>query len=242
MIPTRQTVHNALQRLGTTKKAKASAWFFKTGKGEYAEGDKFLGVTVPEQRTVAKRFKQLPLAECIQLLQSPWHEDRLVALFILVDQFQKAQPEQQREIVRIYLRNTRYINNWDLVDSSAHKILGEYLYTTQQSIKRLKVLAKSRLVWDRRIAIIATAAFIQRGDPKPTLFVARFLQRDQHDLIHKAVGWMLREVGKRCSREAEEAFLNEFAATMPRTMLRYALEHFSESRKRYYLGLAKVSA
>ncbi|EKD79068.1 MAG: hypothetical protein ACD_41C00177G0003 [uncultured bacterium] len=233
-------IQHALQQLGTTKKAQASAWFFKTGQGEYAEGDQFHGVTVPEQRKIAKKNRKLPLTQCIELLHSPWHEDRLVALFILVDKFQHAPAPEQREIVRLYLRNTKCINNWDLVDSSAHKILGEYLYTTKKSIKRLKVMAKSRLVWDRRIAIISTYAFILHGDPKATLFIARFLQRDQHDLIHKAVGWMLREVGKRCLVADEEIFLKEFAATMPRTMLRYAIEHFPKARQRYYLGLAKT--
>lgn len=231
-----QQVKQALQQISTSKKAIASAWFFKTGKGQYAEGDKFRGVTVPQQRGIAKKFRLLPLDECVRLLQSPWHEDRLVALFILVDQFQQAAPAGQKEIVRLYLRNTKYINNWDLVDSSAHKILGAYLYNTQQSIKRLKVLAKSRSVWDRRIAVIATAAFINHGDSKPTLFIARFLQKDEHDLIHKAVGWMLREVGKRCSMADEIVFLDEFAATMPRTMLRYAIEKFPKPLRLKYLN------
>lgn len=232
---TARQVQQALQQIATSTKAEASAWFFKTGKGQYGAGDQFRGVTVPEQRRVAKQYKALPISELTKLLKSPWHEDRLTALFVLVDQFQHGSPEQQHELVRYYLQYKRYVNNWDLVDSSAHKILGEYLYSRQQSIKRLKVLAMSRSIWDRRIAIIATAAFIQHGDPKPTLFVARFLQRDKEDLIHKAVGWMLREVGNRCSIQAECAFLDEFYQTMPRTMLRYAVEKFPPTLRLKYL-------
>ncbi len=235
-------VQLALQTIATPTKAKSSAWFFKSGPGQYGYGDKFRGVTVPEQRVIAKQFKTLSLSEITKLLQSPWHEDRLTALHILVIQFQHSDAAQQRVIVKYYLQYKQYINNWDLVDSSADRILGEYLFSTQQSVKRLKTLAMSRSVWDRRIGIIATYAFIKHGDPKPTLFVARFLQRDKHDLIHKAVGWMLREVGKRCSREAEIAFLTEFAATMPRTMLRYAIEHFSKADQAYWLALGKAKA
>lgn len=235
MAASYKAVQADLQKISTPKKAAVSAWFFKTGKGQYGYGDKFRGVTVPEQRKIAKQFKDSPLTEILKLLQSPWHEDRLTALFILVGQYQEGDVTQQQTIVKYYLQYKKYVNNWDLVDSSADKILGEYLYTTKQSFKRLKVLAMSRSVWDRRIGMIATYAFIKHGDPKPTLFVARFLQRDQHDLIHKAVGWMLREVGERCSREAEETFLKEFAAAMPRTMLRYAIEKFSPAEKQRWL-------
>lgn len=232
---TAKHVQQALQKLASPKKAQASAWFFKTNKGQYGHGDKFRGVTVPEQRRIAKQYKALPLTELTKLLKSPWHEDRLTALFILVGQFQHSPIEQQHELVRYYLQYKKYVNNWDLVDSSADRILGEYLYATQHSIKRLKVLAMSPSLWDRRIAIIATYAFIKHGDPKPTLFVARFLQRDKADLIHKAVGWMLREVGNRCSIQAECAFLDEFYRTMPRTMLRYAIEKFPEPLRLKYL-------
>lgn len=234
-VMTAKQVQRALQCLADPQKAKASAWFFKTAQGQYGHGDKFRGVTVPKQRRVAKQFKTLPLADLTKLLKSPWHEDRLTALFILADQFQHSQVEQQHKLVRYYLQYKKYVNNWDLVDSSADRILGEYLFATQHSIKRLKVLAMSPSLWDRRIAIIATYAFIKQGDPKPTLFIARFLQRDTHDLIHKAVGWMLREVGKRCSLEAECAFLDEFYRTMPRTMLRYAVEKFPKSTRLKYL-------
>ena len=232
---TAQEVQQSLQKLGTAKKAKASAWFFKTGQGQYGEGDKFRGVTVPEQRRVAKQFSTITIEELTKLLQSPWHEDRLTALFILADQFQHSTLEQQQVIVRYYLQHKKNVNNWDLVDSSADRILGEYLYQAKHSIKRLKVLAKSPVLWDRRIAIIATYAFIKHGDPQPTLFVARFLQRDQEDLIHKAVGWMLREVGNRCSVQAECAFLDEFYQNMPRTMLRYAIEKFPKAKRLKYL-------
>lgn len=232
---TARQVQSALQSVASPKKAKASAWFFKTGQGQYGHGDKFRGVTVPEQRRIAQQCKNLPLSQVTKLLYSPWHEDRLTALFILVNQFQHADFNTQHTLVQYYLQHKKQVNNWDLVDSSADRILGEYLYATQHSIKRLKVLAMSPSIWDRRISIIATYAFIKHGDPQPTLFVARFLQRDQHDLIHKAVGWMLREVGNRCSVDIECQFLDEYYQTMPRTMLRYAIEKFSKQLRLNYL-------
>lgn len=207
--------------------------FFKTGKGQYGYGDKFLGITVPNMRTVAVKYKDLELSDIIKLLHSQWHEERLVALIILTEQFKRANPTGQKEIYDLYLSNTKYINNWDLVDLSATNIVGEYLVNKSKSI--LYKLAKSDLLWDRRIAIISTFAFIKRGDPSETFKIAEILLHDKHDLIHKAVGWMLREVGKRCGEESLESFLNKHYKVMPRTMLRYALERMSDKKKKFYM-------
>lgn len=222
-----------LRAQGSEKKAKASAWFFKTGKGEYAEGDKFIGVTVPEQRAIAKRYRHVPLTHIEQLLRSQWHEERLTALLLLVHEFECGDDRMRGRVYRMYCRNTRYVNNWDLVDSSAGYIVGGFLYgkpTTQ-----LTRFAKSPLLWERRIAMIATSYWIMHGESKEALRIAALLRNDSHDLIQKAVGWMLREVGARCSRAEEESFLDKYAATMPRTMLRYALEHFPVARREYYM-------
>lgn len=225
-----------LRKVATPEKAKASAWFFKTGKGQYGYGDKFLGVTVPEQRAIAKKYKELSLKDLQSLLKSEFHEERLVALFILVLKFQKPDEQAQEKIYNFYLENTKYINNWDLVDSSAHKIVGEYLLDKDRSI--LYKLVKSNSLWERRIAIISTAAFIGNGEYEDTLQIADLLLNDKHDLIQKAVGWMLREVGKRVSKKELEKFLLTRYKTMPRTMLRCAIEHFSpEIRKKYLRGM-----
>ncbi len=221
-----------LKALATKQKAEASAWFFKTGKGQYGEGDKFLGVTVPEQRKVARKYRELPLAEVKKLLASPWHEHRLVALFILVDQFENGDEKMRKSIYNLYLKNTRYVNNWDLVDSSAYKIVGEYMFT--HSRKQLYTLARSKDLWKQRIAIIATARFIQDNQYDDTLKISKILLHHEHDLIHRAVGWMLREVGKR-DQKVEEEFLGKYYKVMPRTMLRYAIEKFSKSKKSYYM-------
>mgnify|MGYP001609818314 CR=1 FL=1 len=226
---TAHQVQQVLQRLGTVKKAKASAWFFKTSKGQYGYGDKFRGVTVPEQHQVAKQYKDLPLAGIDQLLKSPWHEDRLTGVFILVQRFQRSTPKEQKTLTRFYLQRTAAINNWDIVDSSAHIML------RGQSVVLLQKLAKSKLLWNRRIAIIATYATIKQGNPKPTLVIAKVLLKDKEDLIHKAVGWMLREIGERCSRADETKFLDRYYKVMPRTMLRYAIEKFPEKLRLKYL-------
>jgi 3-methyladenine DNA glycosylase AlkD len=229
----------ALQALGSPAKAKASAWFFKTGEGQYGHGDVFCGVTVPEQRRVAKRFAALPLAELRTLLGSPIHECRLTALLILVRQYERGDPVECARIARFYLAQRARVNNWDLVDSSASYILGRHLLTRDRSI--LYRLARSRNIWERRIAIIATAAFIRAGDYADTLAIAKLLLGDTHDLIHKAVGWMLREVGNRAPA-VEERFLKAHAATMPRTMLRYAIEKFPEAKRRAYMAMRKKAA
>lgn len=222
-------VQQALQQLATTTKARASAWFFKTGKGQYGYGDQFRGVTVPEQRKIVKQFKDLPLAEIDQLLKSKWHEDRLTAILILVQRFQRSTTEEQKILTKFYLQRSSAINNWDIVDSSAAVIVG------QQPVSVLKRLAKSKLLWDRRIAIIATYHAIKQGKPTPALTIAKVLLHDDHDLIQKAVGWMLREVGNHCSQETEMHFLDRYYKVMPRTMLRYAIEKFPEKRRLKYL-------
>jgi 3-methyladenine DNA glycosylase AlkD len=226
-------VTSELKKLGSVSKAKSSARFFKTGKGEYGHGDVFIGVTVPEQRKIAKRFSGLSLLEIEKLLQSKIHECRLMALFILVGQFNCGDSRTRAEIVRLYLRNRKHVNNWDLVDSSASYLLGQHLLKRDRKI--LYALVRSKSLWDRRIAIIATLAFIKNDDFIDTLKLSELLLQDKHDLIHKAVGWMLREVGNR-SIPTEEEFLIKHAATMPRTMLRYAIEKFPETKRKTYLA------
>lgn len=227
-------VKKELRKLGSPAKAKSSAWFFKTGKGEYGYGDKFLGVTVPEQRKVAKKFKSLELVEIKKLLQSKFHEHRFTALEILVMKYESGHGKEKEQIYKFYFRNTQYINNWDLVDTSARYIVGEYLLGKSKAV--LYKLVKSKNLWERRIAIIATHHFISQGQFTDTFKISEILMSDAHDLIHKAVGWMLREVGKK-DVKALEWFLKRHYKTMPRTMLRYAIERFAPSvRKKYLKG------
>jgi 3-methyladenine DNA glycosylase AlkD len=221
-----------LTQLSNPDKAKKLSSFFKTGKGQYGEGDVFLGITVPEQRKVAKRYKDLPLKDLQILLSSKIHEHRLTALLILISKYEKADDSDKEEIFNFYLKNTENINNWDLVDVSAPKIIGEYLYNKDKSI--LFELAKSNILWERRIAILSTFKFIRNNDFEDALNISRLLLHDKHDLIHKAVGWMLREIGKR-DQEIEEQFLREYSTQMPRTMLRYAIEKFDENKRKFYL-------
>lgn len=222
----------ALRAQGNSEKAHHSSRFFKTGKGEYGYGDKFLGLTVPEIRGIVKQFAALPLKEIEKLLASKYHEARLTALLILVVQFKKHKTEEERkQIYDFYLSHTRFINNWDMVDSSAEHIVGGYLFDRDKSV--LHTLAKSPDLWERRISIMSTFYFIKQGECEETLQIAEMLLGDRHDLIHKAAGWMLREVGKRCSRSKLEAFLIKH--TLPRTMLRYAIEHFTPEERRVYM-------
>lgn len=221
----------ALRRRASPERAKIVARFFKTGPGQYGEGDVFLGVSVPDTRSVAKKYDNLSIPEIKQLLSSEIHEDRLLALLMLVERFRKV--ADKKAIVDFYLSNTEHVNNWDLVDLSAHQILGEFLI--DKSRKMLYRLAKSKSVWERRISIIATYAFIRRRDFRDTFGIAGTLLADRHDLIQKAVGWMLREVGKR-DQDAEEAFLARHSRKMPRTMLRYAVERFDERKRVRYLS------
>ncbi len=228
-----KNVHVAVAKAGNKTRAKNVARFFKTGPGQYGEGDMFVGLTVPMSRVIAKNYKDLSLADIKKLLASKIHEERLIALLILTSRFSSSSPAQQKSIVDLYLNNTKNINNWDLVDLSASHIIGNYLQG--KSIALLKKFALSPNLWERRIAIISTFTFIKKGDYKPTLTISTLLLNDTHDLIHKAVGWMLREVGKRASKEALCGFLNDHAKTMPRTMLRYAIEHFNPKEKFYYM-------
>lgn len=214
-------------------RAKHLQRFFKTGKGEYAEGDQMLGITVPEQRKLARKYDGLSLPDIKRLLQSKWHEERLVALLILVHQFQKGDESLQEKIFNLYLGNTRHINNWDLVDASAEYIVGPWIEDRDKSL--LVGLAQSDLIWERRIAMLSTFCYIKKGKPEWALKIAEILVEDQHDLIQKAVGWMLREVGKRCSIESEKTFLKKYFKTMPRTMLRYAIERFEEPERLKWL-------
>lgn len=230
-------IQHTLRRLGSPDKAKSSAWFFKTGPGQYGEGDQFIGVTVPEQRKVAKQFSQIPLREIRKLLGSPTHEDRLTAVFILVHQYQQAKKtSREYPLVKFYLEELNSINNWDLVDSSAPYILGDWLLVHTDERKILGELAASTNLWSQRVAILATAPFIRAGDFTETFKLAvRYLDHP-HDLMHKATGWMLREVGNQ-NRAALRAFLDTYTPRMPRTMLRYAIEKFPEETRRHYLKL-----
>lgn len=231
-----RAIERRLRAVGDPERAKHSLRFFRTGPGQYGEGDRFLGLTVPEIRAVAREFKDAPLDALAALLQSPWHEVRLTALVILVGQYKRGNDEQRDAIYRLYLGSTDRINNWDLVDVSAADIVGAHLHDRRAEARRstLDRLARSESLWERRIAIIATQHFIRRDEFADTLRIAAILIGDAEDLIHKAVGWMLREVGKR-DREAEEVFLRRYASRMPRTMLRYAIERFPEPLRKRYL-------
>ena len=225
---------SGLRKLATPEKAKSSAWFFKTGPGQYGEGDKFMGVTVPEQRRIAGKFKDLPQKELEKLIKSPWHEERLTGLFILVSQYQRGSETFKKKIYDFYMSHTKYINNWDLVDSSSGYIVGPYLENKNKAV--LTVLARSKNLWERRIAMIATFYYIKQGDADEALKIAGILLRDNHDLIQKAVGWMLREIGKRIDGQILISFLNIYAETMPRTALRYAIERLSKDKREFYLN------
>ncbi|HYU27030.1 MAG TPA: DNA alkylation repair protein [Thermoanaerobaculia bacterium] len=217
-----------LRTLANPERAAHSLRFFKTAPGQYGHGDRFLGLTVPAMRLVVREFCGLPLHDAGALLASPWHEDRLVALMILVERYRRT-PAARAAIFRLYLGHTDRINNWDLVDVSAANVAGAHL--EERSRKPLYRLAKSKSLWERRIAIVATLHFIRRNQFEDTLAISKVLLGDKHDLIHKACGWMLREVGKR-DENALRGFLEEHAATMPRTMLRYAIERLPD-RLRY---------
>jgi 3-methyladenine DNA glycosylase AlkD len=235
---TAAAIRAKLRKLAEPRYARALQWFFKTGKGGYGEGDRFLGVRLPRLRGFVRECGEMPLEVLVSLLASPIHEERMFALLGMVRRFRAGDEPEQRRIYHAYLSHTRYINNWDLVDASAPGIVGEWLAARSRS--PLYRLARSRSVWERRIAIIATAAFIRRGETRDTLRLAAVLLHDDHHLIHKGVGWMLRETGKRASRPALERFLSRNADRMPRTMLRYAIEHFPQARRRRYLRMKSV--
>ena len=241
---TAAAVQRALRADSSPARAAAVARFFKTGAGEYGEGDRFIGVTVPAQRKIARSFRDLPLDEADMLLQSPIHEDRSTALLILVSQFtsRQADARHRQRIFRLYMRRLRFINNWDLVDTSAAPIVGGWLAVRTGLAKQarraqareddlLARLARSPNVWSRRVAMISTLHFIVSGDHRDAIRIATLLVNDEHDLIQKAVGWMLREVGKRASLDALRQFLQKHAATMPRTTLRYAIERLPPAER-----------
>ncbi len=209
--------------------------FFKTGKGQYAEGDKFLGMTVPLVRKIVRPYKTLPITEVEELLNSPWHEERFSALIIMIAQFKNGTPRVQKQIFNMYLANTKNVNNWDLVDVSAEHIVGQYLANKPKQI--LYKLAKSKKLFERRIAIVSTFHYIKLGNLKDTFKISDILLNDKEDLIQKAVGWMLREAGKRVSKSELVLYLAPRYKRMPRTMLRYSIERFlPEERKRYLKG------
>ena len=227
------SVRRDIRRLARPERAEINKWFFKTGPGEYGAGDRFLGVTVPQLRVLSREYRDMRLTYVARLLHSPWHEERLLALLIMVGQYVRGNERSRRTIHHLYLRSTGSINNWDLVDSSAPQIVGAHLQTRDRRI--LRRLARSKSVWQRRIAMIATYHYIRQRDFKDALAIAALLRRDEHDLIHKAVGWMLREIGNR-DRAAEERFLRAHAPRMPRTMLRYAVEKFPQPLRRKYMA------
>jgi len=227
-----EAVRRKLRELGDPVRAEKLASFFRTEKGGYGEGDRFLSVRVPLLRVLVREFRGMPLVDCAVLLRSPWHEERLFALLMMVDSFNRGGDALREEIYRLYLSSTAFVNNWDLVDASAPHLAGAWLKDRDRS--PLHVLARSESLWERRIAIVATQYFIRRGDFADTLRISEILLHDSHDLIHKAVGWMLREVGDR-DRSAEEAFLREHCRAMPRTMLRYAIEKFPEETRQAWL-------
>ena len=209
--------------------------FFKTAKGEYAEGDIFAGIKVPVSRKIAKQFKDLSLNDLSKIIKSKIHEERLIALFILVDKMKKPDEKEKEKIYKFYLKNLKYVNNWDLVDLSAEKIIGDYLFDKKKEL--LFKLAKGNL-WERRISVMSTFNFIKKKDYSTTLKICKLLLNDKEDLIHKATGWMLREIGNR-DLKREEGFLKLHYRNMPRTMLRYAIEKFPEKKRKSYL-LGKI--
>jgi 3-methyladenine DNA glycosylase AlkD len=225
-------ITDRLLALGDKKHAAVSQRFFKTEPGEYGEGDIFIGIKVPVLRKLAKEYLDLALKDTRKILRSKYHEVRLLALLIMVGQFSRGDEKKKKSIYELYLKNTRYINNWDLVDLSAYHIVGPYLM--DKSREPLFELANSGSLWERRIAIMSTFYFIKNNEFTDTLEIAGILLSDAEDLIHKAVGWMLREIGKR-QLKTEEAFLKRNYKIMPRTMLRYAIEKFPEPKRKRYL-------
>lgn len=225
-------IQKELDLFGNPAAAAFAQKFFKTGKGQYGEGDVFRGIRVPMLRQLAKKYKDVGLSDAKELLHSRFHEDRLLALLILVRSYGKGDSATQSRIYELYLQNTEFINNWDLVDVSAEHIVGAFLMEREK--EPLTRLALSAALWERRIAIMATFHFIKRDIFDETLRLAKMLLNDKEDLLHKAVGWMLREVGKR-DADAQEGFLREYSTRMPRTMLRYAIERFPENKRKAYL-------
>jgi 3-methyladenine DNA glycosylase AlkD len=234
--PTLAAVRRRLRELGDPRDAEFLQRFFRTAPGEYGAGDKFLGIRVPVTRQVAREFRSLPLDDIITLLHDPYHEARLLALIMLVDAYERGTSGEREAIFRLYVKNAPRVNNWDLVDSSAPQIVGAHLATRRRGL--LDRLARSKNLWERRIAIVATQHLIRIGEFDDTIRIAKRLLHDEHDLIHKAVGWMLREVGKRDERTLE-LFLEEHAHEMPRTMLRYAIERLTSAQRKHFMAASR---
>lgn len=226
-------IKSELLALVKPEKGAVLARFFKTGKGEYGEGDRFHGVVVPDIRKVARAHRRASRGDLVRLLDSRYHEERLAALLIMIEQYRSGDVAGKQAIYDLYLASTDRINNWDLVDLSAPQIVGAHLTGTDNPV--LTSLARSKSLWERRIAMLSTFHYIRKGECREALRIAELLVGDPHDLIHKAVGWMLREIGKRCSIEDERGFLDRHAVSMPRTMLRYAIEKFPEPLRREYM-------
>lgn len=231
--PTLAAARKRLRELGDPADAEFLQRFFKTGPGEYSEGDRFLGIRVPVTRQLAREFRDLPLDDVVGLLHEPWHEARLLAVILMANAYASGNPTQREEIFRLYLDNADRVNNWDLVDSSAPQIVGAHLATRPRAL--LDTLARSKNLWERRIAIVATQRLIRAGEFQDTVRLAKVLLGDEHDLIHKAVGWMLREIGDRDPAVLDD-FLETHAHEMPRTMLRYAIEKMPPTKRRKYMG------
>lgn len=241
-MKTFQQAQAALRKRKNPRKVVFLMRYFKTGKGEYAEGDKFLGITVPLTRSIAKDFKDMSIADALKLLESTWHEERLMATFILDDLYKQAvknnNAADQKKIFEGYLKRVaKYVNNWDLVDLSARDIVGRYLEDKPRGI--IHKLSKSKNLWEKRVSVLSTFWFIARNDYDDALKVAETLLSDSHDLIHKAVGWMLREIGNRSS-QTEKKFLDKHAKNMSRTTLRYAIEKFPENLRKKYLAIKRA--
>ncbi len=228
---------NTINSHADPSRAKNLQRFFKTGKGEYAEGDIFIGLIVPLQRKIAKQFNNITLNDVSKLLQSPIHEYRLIALFLLIAQYERGDDSVKKRIFDLYMKNVEFINNWDLVDLSSPNIVGNYLF--DKDYTTLYEFVKSSSLWKKRVAMLASFYDIKYGKYDRALALTEMLVNDPHDLIQKATGWMLREIGKRGGLKEEELFLDKYGATMPRTMLRYAIERFPEDKRRKYMSLKK---
>ena len=238
-MSTAKHISNEIQTKSSPEKKKILERFFKTGEGEYGYGDIFLGVTVPVLRKIAKENRDIVLEEILKLLVSPIHEERLIALYFLIDRYKKSDENGKKEIYELYLAHTKYINNWDLVDTSCEHIVGDFL--KDKSKEPLFILASSENLWEKRIAIVATFFFIKQKEHKITFEIADILLLDKHDLIHKACGWMLREVGKRCGEDILLSYLEKNSSKMARTTLRYAIERLAKEKRGYFLAKDKIS-
>ena len=241
MNKTANEVISAMQMLENPEQRKVLMGFFKTGKGQYGEGDEFLGLKVPETRAFVKEYHDLPLPEVQKLLENKWHEVRLCGFLILVEQYndKKATQEAKDAVLKLYLANTKRANNWDLVDLTCYKILGKWLVESDlakaEKLKLMDKLANSDNLWEQRISIVSTMATLKAKDTSYTLRYAQHHLNHKHDLMHKAVGWLLREMGKQCGKDGLRAFLSEHASTMPRTTLRYAIEKMDEDEREYWM-------